>query len=139
VEKREQRQRLQSVRARTALSGFGYGQEYRLPERQAQDEPHGFQGPSGPSPDPDWDYYWPTKTSNAKRPATLQARYSPTLQRMEIVFRDGTPWTYTDINQSFWDRFKRAASPGKIIYNLWPPGSRGAGNNAGGWGSIVGE
>jgi hypothetical protein len=87
----------------------------------------GMQGPFGPSPDwdpstntPDWDYYWPTRSSMPSRPATIQARYSARTKELQVVFRDGTPWTYTDINQGFWTAFKRTGSPGKLLYSIWP-------------------
>jgi hypothetical protein len=98
-------------------------------------EPHGFQGPFGPSPMPDWDFYWPTRTINPPRPRTLQARYSQSQHRLEVIFRDGTPWTYFEVPPGIWTRFKRVRSPGQYInsvLNGYPYGR-------GGWGSIVGE
>lgn len=108
----------------------------------------GIQGPFSPSPDfdpstqtPDWDYYWPTRTSfphdstNKQGPRTLQARYSRRFQWLEVVFRDGTPWHYEEVPPNLWQSFKRTASPGKFInavLNDFPYGY-------GGWGNIVGE
>jgi len=98
----------------------------------SDEEPHGTQGPFGPSPDPAWDYYWPTRTINPPRPRTLQARYSRRAQTLEVIFRDGTPWHYTNVPPRIWNRFKRVESPGRYInavLNGYPYGR-------GGWGSI---
>jgi hypothetical protein len=115
------------------------------------DEPHGLQGPFGPSPDtdpttniPDWDYYWPTRTINPPRPRTLQARYSSRAQRIEVIFREGSPaspsatWHYDNIPPELWTQFKRTESPGRFI-NSTLNGWDGTNGRAGGWGSIVGE
>ena len=101
----------------------------------SEEEPHGVQGPFGPTPDPAWDYYWPTRTINPPRPRTLQARYSRNLNRIEVIFRDGTAWHYDEVGPGIWTRFKRTDSPGRYInavLNGYPYGR-------GGWGSIVGE
>jgi hypothetical protein len=98
----------------------------------SDEQPHGVQGPFGPSPDPAWDYYWPTRTINPPRPRTLQARYSRQRQALEVIFRDGTPWTYENVPPRIWNRFKRVESPGRYInsvLNGYPYGR-------GGWGSI---
>jgi hypothetical protein len=98
----------------------------------SDEEPHGLQGPFGPTPDPAWDYYWPTRTINPPRPRTLQARYSRNLQQLEVIFRDGTPWHYSNVPPRIWNRFKRIESPGRYInavLNAYPYGR-------GGWGSI---
>lgn len=140
---RRERQRLQSVEAHPTLQlrpGFIRPGEWV--------EAHGLQGPSSPSPDtdpttniPDWDYYWPTRTINPPRPRTLQARYSARYERIEVVFRDGSPaspnatWHYDNVPPEIWTAFKRNESPGRFInstLNYFPYG-------AGGWGSIVGE
>lgn len=102
----------------------------------------GIQGPTSTSPAPeDWDYYWPTRTSNAMRPRTRQARYSRNLQRLEVIFDrpspaspDGT-WHYDAVPPQVWNNFKRHRSPGiyiNSVLNDFPYGS-------GGWGDIVGE
>lgn len=99
---------------------------------EAQDTPHGTQGPFGPSPAPAWDYYWPTRTICPPRPRTLQARYSADQRRLEVIFRDGTPWHYDEVPPGIWTRFKRVESPGRYInavLNGYPYGH-------GGWGSI---
>jgi hypothetical protein len=68
---------------------------------------HGIQGPSGPSPDPDWDYYWPTRTKTPPgRKYTQFARYSRKLERMEVTFRDGTPWHWDGVPVQMWSAFK---------------------------------
>lgn len=124
---------------------------FRTPwDRPLQADAPGIVGPSGPSPDfdpstetPDWDYYWPTGSTNPPRPATLQSRYSARTREMQIIFRDGTPWTYTDISPEFWRHFKRIESPGRLIYALWPPYSwlnqERLDQHPGGWGNVVGR
>jgi hypothetical protein len=107
----------------------------------SEEQPHGLQGPFGPSPTPDWDYYWPTKTKNAQRKYSQMARYSKNLQRMEIVFRDGTPWHWNEVDDRGWDFFRRSLSTYDMIRN--PAGAPfqeiyGRGEH-GGWGNIVGE
>lgn len=100
----------------------------------------GIQGPSAiASPDPDWDYYWPTRSINPPRPRTLQARYSRQYQCLEVVFRDQKSnsgrWHYSQVPEAIWMQFKRTESPGRYInrvLNEFPYGE-------GGWGSIVGE
>lgn len=142
-----QRQQKRRIEALETHPGYGgYYQNIVKPWDVDQTQPgaKGIQGPFGPSPEPDWDYYWPTRTSNTQRPATIQARYSQRLQEMQIVFRDGTSWTYDNIDQGFWSTFKRAASPGKVIYQLWPQYTSknfdpASDHGPGGWGSIVGE
>jgi hypothetical protein len=134
---RRERQRLQAVEAHP---GLGLREGFRRPGEWI-DEPHGMQGPFGPSPTPDWDYYWPTRTINPPRPRTLQARYSRNLQRLEVIFRKGSPaspgatWHYDSVPEEVWIGFKRNESPGRYInstLNYFPYGP-------GGWGSIVGE
>jgi KTSC domain len=124
---RQARQRIQAVNLHPG-SNF----ELRVPEPEG---PKGLQGPFGPTPDPQWDYYWPTRTIDPLRPRTLQARYSDRFNRLEVIFRDGTPWHYDEIPANLWNSFKRAESPGRFInavLNDFPYGH-------GGWGSIVGE
>jgi KTSC domain len=144
---RGERQRLQAVEAHPSMElreGFRRpGQWYEAPSG-----PHGLQGPNSPSPDldpttnvPDWDYYWPTRTINPPRPRTLQARYSARKQRIEVIFREGSPaspdatWHYDNVPPEVWMGFKRAESPGRFInstLNYFPYG-------AGGWGTLVGQ
>jgi hypothetical protein len=112
---------------------------------------HGLQGPFSPSPDtdpttniPDWDYYWPTRTINPPRPRTLQARYSARAQRIEVIFRAGSPaspdatWHYNDIPPQIWTAFKRNESPGRFI-NAVLNGWDGTNGGPGGWGTLVGQ
>jgi hypothetical protein len=140
---RRERQRLQAVEehpSRELREGFRRPGEWQ--------EPSGLQGPYSPSPDtdpttniPDWDYYWPTRTINPPRPRTLQARYSSRAQRIEVIFREGSPaspdatWHYERVPPEVWTAFKRAESPGRFInstLNYFPYGS-------GGWGTLVGQ
>lgn len=108
-------------------------------EAEEGPRPHGLQGPSGPSPDPeDWDYYWPTRTINAPRPRTNKARYSRKTGQLEVVFDrpspaspDGT-WTYFQVPYGEWIAFKRNASPGRYIDSTL----NGHPNARGGWGDI---
>jgi hypothetical protein len=141
TQERTERQRLQAVEAHPAL-------ELRPGFRRPGDWREDLQRPNSPSPDtdpttsiPDWDYYWPTRTINPPRPRTLQARYSSRHQRIEVIFREGSPaspnasWHYDQIPAEIWVAFKSAPSPGRFInstLNYFPYG-------AGGWGSIVGE
>jgi hypothetical protein len=103
---------------------------------------HGVQRPFGPSPSPDWDYYWPTKSTwpgnGRKAPRTLQARFSRDLQRIEVLFPDGTPWHYDDIDEGTWVEFKTTDSPGYMIntdsrFTDWRRYARG------GWGDVSEE
>jgi len=139
---REEKFRQQVTRSRQARGEVPYSPLPEVAEDVADrpwepgyGEQKGLQGPFGPSPSPDWDYYWPTRTINPPRPRTLQARYSHKLQRLEVIFRDGTPWHYDEVSPGIWTRFKRVSSPGQYInavLNGYPYGQ-------GGWGSIVGE
>jgi hypothetical protein len=105
-------------------------------------EPAGLQGPFGPTPDPAWDFYWPTQTRNPDRKYSQFARYSSRYQRMEIVFRDGTPWHWDGFDPLGWDFFRRSRSTYDMIMaggqDSPVRGIYGRGS-WGGWGSIVGE
>jgi hypothetical protein len=143
-----------SVRAQTALNrrardeGFdpstweSQGYDFDEVEGGSLADRRGMQGPFGPSPDPDWDYYWPTKTKTPPgRKYSQFARYSRALGRMEVVFRDGTPWSWEDVPVQMWGAFK--FSYGSSYDFLRAPTSPtqmilGRGSH-GGWGSIVGE
>jgi len=145
AEEREERFRRQEIRARRSEQ-LRAGEEYPLPAPGdfplvSEEEPHGVQGPFGPSKDPAWDYYWPTRTINPPRPRTFQARYSRSQRRLEVVFarptrsNPGGAWHYDAVPPRVWQRFKRVESPGRYInavLNGYPYG-------AGGWGNIVGE
>jgi KTSC domain len=116
------------------------GYDFDTVEGGLQDR-RGMQGPSGPSPDPDWDYYWPTRTGTPPgRKYTQFARYSRKLARLEVEFRDGTPWHWNDVPVQMWSAFKFSwpdthsfiRAPGAPI-QMWGKGAQG------GFGSIVGE
>jgi len=108
-------------------------------------EPSGLQGPFGPSPDPDWDFYWPTNTRQPQRKYTQMARYSRRYQVLEVIFRDGTPWHW-DLSSvgpeeanTAWEFFRRSRStydmlfiPEGAIQDLYGKGEPG------GWGSDAG-
>jgi len=85
----------------------------------SDEQPFGIGGPffgtSTIGPDADWDYREPTNTSNPPRPRTLQARYSRSQQRLEVIFRDGTPWHYDQVPVNVWFRFRDNVSPGRYI------------------------
>jgi hypothetical protein len=132
-EERFRRQQIETERQRQAAMG----EDFVLPPTgdfplSSDEEPHGLQGPFGPTPDPAWDYYWPTRTINPPRPRTLQARYSRRLQQLEVIFRDGTPWHYSNVPPRIWNRFKRVESPGRYINAVL----NGYDYGRGGWGSI---
>jgi hypothetical protein len=134
-----QRAREQGLDPRTwETSGY----DFDASEGGSLEDRRGMQGPFGPSPDPDWDYYWPTKTKTPPgRKYSQFARYSRRLGRMEVTFRDGTNWHWNDVPVQMWSAFKfsyessydflRApTSPTQMILGR---GSQG------GFGSIVGE
>lgn len=140
---RQAQQRIRGMRAAGIELPSPEGREQKTPN-----DPHGFQGPYSPSPDfdtdsgiPDWDYYWPTRTSDASRPRTRQARYSSTQQLLEVIFdrptrsNPGGTWHYWEVPPEIWTRFKRTESPGKYINAVL----NGFPYAPGGWGSIVGE
>jgi hypothetical protein len=105
-------------------------------DEQAQGtSPKGLQGPFGPSPEPDWDFYWPCTSTNPKRPRIIQARYSARLSTLEVVFRDGTPWQFDCVPPGVWWTFKKVVSPGRYLDTVL----KGFSNGQGGWGSIVGQ
>jgi hypothetical protein len=121
----------------TAVNDFPTRSTEETPE-PAVPPPAGLQGPFGPSPQPDWDYYWPTNTRNPDRKYTQRARYSRRLERLEVVFRDGTPWHWDNVFVEEWTGFKRWNSTYDFIRNPGFQGAYGTGAQ-GGWGSIVGE
>jgi hypothetical protein len=81
-------------------------------EPPPNEEPVGLQAPKTPvSPDPGWDFYWPTSTRTPPgRKYSQMARYSARYQLMEIIFRDGTPWHYDNVSEDGWNFFKRSLS-----------------------------
>jgi hypothetical protein len=84
------------------------------------------------APDQAWDYYWPTKTIDPTRPRTQQARYNLKQKRLEVIFRDGTPWHYEDVHPNTWRAFKNNESPGRTINRLLNSHPYGRG----GWGTM---
>jgi len=44
-----------------------------------------------------------------------QARYDPGLEQIQVIFADGTPWTYDSVPRNVWNNFRRSSSPGKFI------------------------
>lgn len=131
---------------RVRAKALGLDPNRRYPDLVTSEEaprPRGLQGPFGPSPSPDWDYYWPTRTGRPQRKYTQMARYSRNLMRMEVVFRDGTPWSWSDVEPDWWNAFKRfnAERPTYDFIrapNAPLPAIKGVGSK-GGWGNIVGE
>jgi hypothetical protein len=143
-QRREERHAQQRIRTKRQEEGYSHlpapaeaGWETAGPgfPLTSEETPHGAQGPFGPSPDPAWDFYWPTRTINPPRPRTLQARYSRNIRELQVIFRDGTPWTYFDVPPNIWQRFKRTESPGRYINAVL----NGYDYSRCGWGSIVGE
>lgn len=59
--------------------------------------------------------YQPTNTSNPHRPRTLAAGYDKQDHRLDVRFRDGTPWSYYNVPPDVWRSFRRTRSPGKLI------------------------
>jgi hypothetical protein len=112
---------------------------FQRPDQEAPREA-GLQGPYGPTPSPDWDYYWPTQTRRPERKYTQMARYSRQLQCLEVVFRDGTPWHWAPVEEDWWVAFKRFPSTYDFLRGPMAPLPAIKGIGApGGWGSIVGE
>lgn len=135
----------QERRMRLKAKELGLDANVRYPDVGPGDAPDvkGLQGPTGPSPAPDWDYYWPTRTITPQRKYTQMARYSRTYQCLEVVFRDGTPWNWSNVEEDWWLAFKRW-NKGHPTYdfirgpNAPLPAIKGTGRR-GGWGTIVGE
>jgi hypothetical protein len=68
------------------------------------------------SNDPDWQIYDPTKTTTRSgRPYTQAARWSPRFEVLEVIFRDGTAWSYPGVDEDGWDQFRNAASPKRVL------------------------
>jgi hypothetical protein len=106
--------------------------------QQAQgEELHDLQVPfTSVSPDPDYDYYDPTKTTagqgREKRRNTNRARYSARFGWLEVEFRAGNAWRYEQVPAPVWEAFKATESPGRYIAGtlVFFPG------RAGGWESF---
>jgi hypothetical protein len=128
----QERAARQALQARAQHPGF---RRYEWDEEEAF-QPKGQQLPQGMSNDPGWVIYDPTKTTTKTgRPYTRAARWSPRFGILEVVFRDGTPWTYPGVDRNGWDQFRNAASPKRVLREqmAFGYGARG------GYGSIVGE
>lgn len=91
----------------------------------AAPEPHSI------SPSDYWDYYDPAATINPDRPRTLRWRYNLEERKAEVIFRDGTPWTYYDVHPNTWRGLKRTESPGRYINRILNSHEYGYG----GWGT----
>lgn len=57
-----------------------------------------------------------------------QARYDGNNNQIQVIFRDGTPWTYDGVPRNVWNNFRRSGSKGKYInrvlndYSYWRGG-----------------
>jgi hypothetical protein len=47
-----------------------------------------------------------------------EMRYDPGLRAIDVVFVDGTPWTYNGVDEGLFDRFRSSESPGRFINNV---------------------
>ena len=65
-----------------------------------------------------WDYYDPTRTSNPNRPRTMAARYNKATRTIEVRFREGATYQYSDIHPNTWRGFKNTDSPGRYINRI---------------------
>jgi len=125
---------------RLKAKGLGLDANVRYPEQApAGEAPRG----GDPKPAPDWDYYWPTRTGSPQRKYTQMARYSRNYQCLEVVFRDGTPWNWSNIDEDWWVTFKSWNTTHPTYDFLRGPNAplpaiKGKGRK-GGWGTIVGE
>lgn len=60
--------------------------------------------------------YWPTNTTNPRRPRTVAAGYDRETQTMRVEWRDGgAAYNYYEITPQEWRNFRRAVSPGRWI------------------------
>jgi hypothetical protein len=115
-------------RSRPGRAGEGQGQLFEPEDVQSSTDITG----ATVAPDQAWDYYWPTKTIDPTRPRTQQARYNLKQKRLEVIFRDGTPWHYEDVHPNTWRAFKNNESPGRTINRLLNSHPYGRG----GWGTM---
>lgn len=44
--------------------------------------------------------------------------YNIAERKVRTVFRDGTPWQYSDVSPDEWERVRRTASTGKLINRM---------------------
>lgn len=71
----------------------------------------------------------PTNTSNPPRPRTMAAGYDYKSRTMFVRFRgekvadglytDGVGYEYYNVSRREWDRFRHAASPGRMINSVF--------------------
>jgi len=54
-------------------------------------------------------------TSNPSRPRAHVISYAPELNRLIVVFRDGTWWQYNNVSTSMWLGLKNSPSTGKYL------------------------
>lgn len=47
-----------------------------------------------------------------------QARYDGASRQVQVIFRDGTPWTYAGVPRNIWNNFRRSSSKGKYINRI---------------------
>jgi hypothetical protein len=70
--------------------------------------------------------YFPTRTSDPADPRTAAAGYDATTRTMRVAWGDGgADYNYYEVTPQEWQRFKRSASPGKLInrvFNYHPYG-----------------
>lgn len=70
--------------------------------------------------------YYPTRTSNPSDPRTAAAGYDAQTRTMRVSWGDGgKAYNYYQVEPQEWQRFKRSASPGKLInrfFNFKPYG-----------------
>ncbi len=54
-------------------------------------------------------------TSNSARPRAHVIMYAPEINRLIVVFRDGTWWQYNNVSTSMWLGLKNSPSTGKYL------------------------
>lgn len=47
-----------------------------------------------------------------------EARFDPGLRSIDVIFVDGTPWTYQNVGEDVFDRFITSESPGRFVNNV---------------------
>ena len=70
------------------------------------------------------------------------ARYSSIYKRMEVIFRDGTPWHWDNVDPFAWRVFRSPNTPSTYDFLRGPqaplPEEYGKGAH-GGWGHVIDE
>lgn len=56
-----------------------------------------------------------TTSTNPTKPRTIKAGYDSKLEKLIVVFRDGTWWEYRGVPEEMWEDFKDAESKGKYL------------------------